>query len=243
MNWRGVTMGHYERMHVRLPGVALAHAYCAHEDYVMDLWKRNGEKGQMKVTCSPNGDVYEISTSNLSGVGEVGCPTEGDRNANTTLAQRFNQGFMTNIAGGKGTPMINGLINVYMFSLIDEDEKSVQPGYFERYWGKFTYDGLSKYGLNLGTTNSGVLVLARNYGQNLERKWCVMKPSTSLDDPHVAQNVSYARGLADYTCLGYGTSCGNLDKRRNISYAFKSYYQKNNQPDTACKFPGLSMIT
>ncbi|KAK1366299.1 Glucan endo-1,3-beta-D-glucosidase [Heracleum sosnowskyi] len=120
------------------------------------------------------------------------------------LAQRFNKGFMSHIAGGNGTPMINGLINVYLFSLIDEDEKSVQPGYFERHWGKFTHDGLSKYGLNLGTTNSGVLVLARNCVQNLERKWCVMKPSTSLDDPQVAHNVSYACGLADCTCLGYG---------------------------------------
>lgn len=175
-------------------------------------------------------------------VGEVGWPTDGDRNANSMLAQRFNQGFMSHIAGGKGTPMRNGPIDVYLFSLIDEDEKSVQPGNFERHWGIFTYDGLPKYALNLGTTNSGVLVPARNV-QYLERKWCVMKPSASLDDPQVAQSVSYACGLADCTCLGYGTSCGSLDERGNISYAFNSYYQKNNQLDTACKFPGLSMIT
>ncbi|KAK1366286.1 Glucan endo-1,3-beta-D-glucosidase [Heracleum sosnowskyi] len=175
-------------------------------------------------------------------VGEVGWPTDGDRNANSMLAQRFNQGFMSHIAGGKGTPMRNGPISVYLFSLIDEDEKSVQPGNFERHWGIFTYDGLPKYALNLGTTNSGVLVPARNV-QYLERKWCVMKPSASPEDPQVAQSVSYACGLADCTCLGYGTSCGNLDERGNISYAFNSYYQKNNQLDTACKFPGLSMIT
>lgn len=175
-------------------------------------------------------------------VGEVGWPTDGDRNANSMLAQRFNQGFMSHIAGGKGTPMRNGPIDVYLFSLIDEDEKSVQPGNFERHWGIFTYDGLPKYALNLGTTNSGVLIPARNV-QYMERKWCVMKQSASLDDPQVAQSVSYACGLADCTCLGYGTSCGNLDEYGNISYAFNSYYQKNNQLDTACKFPGLSMIT
>lgn len=175
-------------------------------------------------------------------VGEIGWPTDGDRNANPMLAQRFNQGFMSHIAGGKGTPMRPGPIDVYLFSLIDEDEKSNQPGNFERHWGIFTFDGLPKYSLNLGTTNSGGLVPARNV-QYLERKWCVMKPSASLDDPQVALSVSYACGLADCSCLGYGTSCGNLDERGNISYAFNSYYQKNNQLDTACKFPNLSMVT
>jgi len=71
----------------------------------------------------------------------------------------------------------------------------------------------------------------------------VMKPSAKLDDPQVQLSVSYACALADCTSLGYGTSCGNLDARGNISYAFNSYYQKNNQLDDACKFPNLSMIT
>ncbi|KAL6977930.1 glucan endo-1,3-beta-D-glucosidase [Sarracenia purpurea var. burkii] len=70
-----------------------------------------------------------------------------------------------------------------------------------------------------------------------------MKPSAKLDDPQVALSVSYACGLADCTRLGYQTSCGNLDARGNISYAFNSYYQRNNQLEQACKFPNLSMVT
>lgn len=176
-------------------------------------------------------------------VGEIGWPTDGDRNANVEYARRFNQGFMSHIASGKGTPMRpNAGINAYLFSLIDEDAKSIDPGNFERHWGIFTFDGIPKYSLNLGTTNTGALIPARSV-HYLERKWCVMKPSAKLDDPQVAPSVSYACSLADCTSLGYGTSCGNLDARENISYAFNSYFQIQNQLGDACKFPNLSTIT
>lgn len=175
-------------------------------------------------------------------VGEIGWPTDGDRNANLVYAERFNQGFMSHISGGKGTPMRPGPVDVYLFSLIDEDAKSIDPGNFERHWGIFKYDGSAKYPLNLGTTNSGSLVPARNV-HYLDRKWCVMKPSANLDDTQVATSVSYACGLADCTSLGYGTTCGNLDGRGNVSYALNSYYQIHNQLDGACKFPNVSMIT
>ncbi|GFS36497.1 O-Glycosyl hydrolases family 17 protein [Actinidia rufa] len=175
-------------------------------------------------------------------VGEIGWPTDGYAYAKGLYAQRFYQGFMSRISGGKGTPMRPGPIHAYLFSLIDEDAKSVDPGNFERHWGIFSYDGLPKYALNLGKTNSGALIPARNV-HYLEKKWCVMKPSANLDNPQVAISVNYACALADCTSLGYQTSCGNLDSRGNISYVFNSYYQRNNQLDQACKFPGLSMVT
>ncbi|RZC56818.1 hypothetical protein C5167_015663 [Papaver somniferum] len=174
-------------------------------------------------------------------IGEIGWPTDGDRNANLMYAQRFNQGFMTHIVTGKGTPMRSGPVDAYLFSLIDEDAKSISPGNFERHWGIFYFDGKPKYPLNLGTTNTGMLAPARGVVY-LERKWCVMTPKASLDDPQVALSVSYACSLADCTSLGYGTSCGNLDTRGNISYAFNSYYQIQNQLDRACKFGNLSMV-
>lgn len=174
-------------------------------------------------------------------VGEIGWPTDGDQNANLDYAQRFNQGFMTHISGGKGTPKRAGPVDAYLFSLIDEDGKSIQPGSFERHWGVFYFDGSPKYQFNLGTTNSGSLIPARNV-KHLEQKWCVMKPSAGLDDPQVAPSVQYACEKADCTSLGYQTSCGGLDARGNISYAFNSYYQTNNQLDTACQFPNVSKI-
>lgn len=175
-------------------------------------------------------------------VGEIGWPTDGDRNANLVYAQRFNQGFMSHISGGKGTPMRPGPIDVYLFSLIDEDAKSIEPGNFERHWGIFRYDGGPKYLFNLGTTNSNGLIPAQGV-HSLEHKWCILKMSANLTADQVAPSVSYACSLADCTSLGYGTSCGNLDAEGNISYAFNSYYQINNQLDSACKFSGLGTIT
>ncbi|XP_030542378.1 glucan endo-1,3-beta-glucosidase 5-like [Rhodamnia argentea] len=175
-------------------------------------------------------------------VGEVGWPTDGDKNANAKNAQRFNQGFMTRYSAGKGTPMRPGQLDAYLFSLIDEDGKSIQPGNFERHWGLFYYDGQPKYELHLGSTNSNGLVAARDV-KYLPKKWCVMSQSASLQDSQVAPSVGYACAHADCTSLGYGTSCGNLDAQGNISYAFNSYYQQNNQLDSACQFPNLSVIS
>lgn len=175
-------------------------------------------------------------------VGEIGWPTDGDMNANVKFAQRFNQGFMSHIANGKGTPMRAGPIDAYLFSLIDEDQKSIQPGNFERHWGIFTFDGLPKYQLNLGTTNLGTLVKAKGVTYE-QRQWCVLKPSVKLDDSRLAPSVSYACARADCTSLGYGTSCGSLDIQGNVSYAFNSYYQINDQVDEACKFDGLAAVT
>lgn len=175
-------------------------------------------------------------------VGEIGWPADGDKSATLNYSQRFNQGFMTHILTGKGTPLRSGPIDAYLFSLIDEDEKGIEPGNFERHWGIFYYDGQPKYELNLGVKNSSTLVAAKNV-EYLSQKWCVLSPSASLDDPQVAPSVSYACGNADCSSLGYGTSCSNLDARGNISYAFNNYYQKLDQAASACKFPNLSTIT
>ncbi|CAI9771661.1 unnamed protein product [Fraxinus pennsylvanica] len=174
-------------------------------------------------------------------VGEIGWPTDGDRNANNRLAQRFNQGFMSHISGNRGTPMRPGPVDAYLFSLIDEDAKSIQPGNFERHWGIFYFDGTPKYNLSLGGKSGGV-VPASNI-RYLPRRWCVLSSSANLQDPQLEPSVSYACSHADCTSLGYGTSCQNLDARQNISYAFNSYYQENNQQDSACRFPNLSEIT
>lgn len=173
-------------------------------------------------------------------VGEIGWPTDGDLNANLKYAQRFNQGFMSHISSGNGTPMRPGPVDAYLFSLIDEDAKSIQPGNFERHWGIFNYDGTPKYNLSLNSRNS--LVAASNV-RYLARQWCVMSPSANPEDSQVAGSVSYACSHADCTSLGYGTSCGNLDARGNISYAFNSYYQQTNQLASACNFSNLAVVT
>ncbi|CAH8352887.1 unnamed protein product [Eruca vesicaria subsp. sativa] len=173
-------------------------------------------------------------------VGEVGWPTDGDKNANMQYARRYNQGFMNRQKAGRGTPMRPGAMDAYLFSLIDEDAKSIQPGNFERHWGIFYIDGQPKYQLSLGNANG--LIPAKGV-HHMAKKWCVLAPSANLQDPQLGPSVSYACDHADCTSLGYGSSCGNLDLAKNVSYAFNSYYQVSDQLDSACKFPGLSVVT
>ncbi|KAK9099649.1 hypothetical protein Syun_026694 [Stephania yunnanensis] len=173
-------------------------------------------------------------------VGEVGWPTDGERNANSNYARRFNQGLIDRIIRGQGTPKRSTLPDIYIFGLIDEDVKSVAPGNFERHWGVFKYDGTLKYPLNVGNGRSLVPAKGVRY---LSKQWCVMSPEASPQDPNFAAEISKACTYADCTSLGAGSSCGNLDVKGNASYAFNSFFQMQNQMREACQFSGLSMIT
>lgn len=70
-------------------------------------------------------------------IGEVGWPTQGAPSANLTAARAFNQGLINRIMSNKGTPLRPGVppADVYLFGLLDEEQKSVLPGNFERHWG------------------------------------------------------------------------------------------------------------
>lgn len=83
-------------------------------------------------------------------VGEVGWPTDGDPKANLSLARRFNQGLISRIKQGRGTPKRATPPDIYLFSLLDEDAKGIAPGNFERHWGLFHLDGTTKYQIDLG---------------------------------------------------------------------------------------------
>ncbi|XVF35225.1 hypothetical protein REPUB_Repub18cG0127200 [Reevesia pubescens] len=174
-------------------------------------------------------------------IGEVGWPTDGDPLANINNARRFNQALLNRITQGVGSPKRRTPPDVYLFSLIDEDNKSVDPGNFERHWGIFNYDGSIKYPLDMG--NGRAIVPAKGV-KYLASQWCVLSPSASISDPNtLAQSISYACQYADCTSLGYGSSCGNLDAQRNASYAFNMYYQTMNQRKDSCNFSNLSVVT
>ncbi|XP_021756760.1 glucan endo-1,3-beta-glucosidase 6-like [Chenopodium quinoa] len=173
-------------------------------------------------------------------IGEVGWPTDGAPNANIANAKKFNQGLISRIIQGKGTPKRHTPPDVYIFSLIDEDAKSVDPGNFERHWGMFNYDGSLKYQLNIGRGKTLVPAKGVKY---LPKKWCVMSPQASPSPSTIASSISYACQFADCTSLAYGSSCGNLDARSNASYVFNMYYQTKNQSAGACNFNNMAMTT
>ncbi|KAG5376645.1 hypothetical protein IGI04_041241 [Brassica rapa subsp. trilocularis] len=179
-------------------------------------------------------------------VGEVGWPTDGDKNANIPNAERFYAGLLPKLAANRGTPMRPGYIEVYLFGFIDEDAKSIAPGNFERHWGIFKYDGQPKFPAELsGEGEKKALTGAQNV-QYLQSQWCMLNPnaiSFSNSTNQLGDNVNYACTFSDCTALGYGSSCGNLDEVGNASYAFNMYFQVQNQKAEACDFEGLAMIT
>ncbi|KAG9152728.1 hypothetical protein Leryth_023472 [Lithospermum erythrorhizon] len=178
-------------------------------------------------------------------VGEVGWPTDGDRNANIGYAHRFYNGLLPRLAQNKGTPLRPGYIEVYLFGLIDEDAKSVDPGNFERHWGIFRYDGKPKFPMDISGRNqpNKFLVAAKNV-QYLPKTWCALRSDADLSDPQkLADNIDYACSYADCTALGYGASCSGLDTAGNASYAFNAYFQAQNQDPRSCNFQGLAGIT
>ncbi|KAG2686305.1 hypothetical protein I3760_09G000800 [Carya illinoinensis] len=175
-------------------------------------------------------------------VGEVGWPTEGDKNANIGNAYRFYNGLLSRLAADKGTPLRPGYIEVYLFGLIDEDAKSVAPGNFERHWGVYRYDGQPKFGMDLSGQNQNKFLVPAQNVQYLPNKWCMFNPNAK-DLSKIADNINFACTFADCTSLGYGSSCNSLDANGNASYAFNMYFQVQNQNPLACNFQGLAMVT
>lgn len=179
-------------------------------------------------------------------VGEVGWPTDGDKNANIKNAKRFNQGLLEHVLNGSGTPARKGVIDVYLFSLIDENAKSIEPGSFERHWGIFEFDGKPKYELDLSGSQENKGLIPVEGVIYMVKKWCVLNTHNNnikdLED-QLAKNVDYACSLSDCTALGYGSSCNHLSDKGNASYAFNMYYQFKGQNDWDCEFSGLAMIT
>ncbi|KAF6175624.1 hypothetical protein GIB67_022626 [Kingdonia uniflora] len=175
-------------------------------------------------------------------VGEVGWPTDGDKHANIDSARRFNQGLVQHVKSGHGTPLRSGEIDVYLFSIIDENAKSIAPGSFERHWGIFEFDGKPKYELDLLGKKANKGLAGAQGVSYLQRRWCVLNKYAD-GFLHLAQNIDYACTFSDCTALGYGSSCNHIGVRGNASYAFNMYYQAKNQKNWACNFSGLAMLT
>ncbi|KAL5720587.1 hypothetical protein ACHQM5_013245 [Ranunculus cassubicifolius] len=178
-------------------------------------------------------------------IGEVGWPTDGDKNGNNLLAQRFYNGLMKRLAINQGTPLRpNQYLEVYLFGLLDEDVKSIAPGSFERHWGIFTYDGQPKFQMDLTGQNPNNSLVGAKDVKYLPQKWCVISPNANtVNNSALIENINYACTFADCTKLGYGSSCNGLDAKGNASYAFNVYFQTQGQNEESCGFQGLATVT
>uniref|UniRef100_A0A5B6YPR4 glucan endo-1,3-beta-D-glucosidase n=1 Tax=Davidia involucrata TaxID=16924 RepID=A0A5B6YPR4_DAVIN len=174
-------------------------------------------------------------------IGEVGWPTDGAKYANVTLAKRFYDGLLQKMASKTGTPLRpDQPIEAYLFSILDEDLKSILPGNFERHWGIFRYDGQPKFPMDL-TGKGEKLPVAAEGVEYMPEQWCVFNKDNS-NKTQVAQNFNYACLNTDCTSLEYGGTCDTLDDNGKVSYAFNMYYQSNDQQKAACHFDGLATV-
>ncbi|CAN1842433.1 Glucan endo-1,3-beta-glucosidase 8 [Linum perenne] len=174
-------------------------------------------------------------------VGEVGWPTAGHKYATPEYAQKFYSGLMKKLAANKGTPLRPGRLDVYLFALMDEDQKSIEPGPFERHWGIFSYDGKPKFPIDLSGKGREKMLVAAKGVQYLPSQWCVLNPDATkpvgLDDA-----MGYACASGDCTSLKPGSPCSKMSKNAQASYAFNNYYQINDQDVDACDFNGLAAL-
>ncbi|KAG8371516.1 hypothetical protein BUALT_Bualt13G0095700 [Buddleja alternifolia] len=190
---------------------------------------------------------YDTITSALSSagfpqvdvvIGRIGWPTDGAANATSSLAQEFTKGLIDHLHSKK-TAKSSKPSEIYIFSLLDEDNRSIANGNFERHWGLFTFDGQAKYQVDI-SQGSRKLVNAQDV-QYLSSKWCVVNNIKDLSN--VTAVALQACAAADCTSVSPGGSCFNLSWPGNISYVFNNYYQQHDQNAESCDFAGLGLIT
>ncbi|KAL6576006.1 hypothetical protein OROHE_000477 [Orobanche hederae] len=174
-------------------------------------------------------------------IGEIGWPTDGNVNANMDMAKRFYDGFFKKMTSKHGSPLYKDNLEYYLFSLTDENQKSVAPGDFERHWGIFRYDGRPKFPIDVTGNGEDKMPVAAKDVQYLESRWCVFNSDIKNMDT-VPRNMDYACSNGDCTSLRLNSSCSNLDEQQRISYAFNNYFQMNSQDVESCKFEGLARI-
>ncbi|CAO2840038.1 unnamed protein product [Amaranthus hypochondriacus] len=174
-------------------------------------------------------------------IDQIGWPTDGAVNANFSTAETFMKGLLTHLRDKPGTPLRphNPPKQAYILSLLDEDERSIADGGFERHWGIFTFDGQAKYHIDLGQGTRN-LVNAQNVDY-LSAKWCVVNDNKDLRN--ASASTLDVCSSSDCSALSPGGSCYNLTWPGNISYAFNSYYQQHDQSPDSCDFGGLGLVT
>uniref|UniRef100_A0A6N2L5H0 glucan endo-1,3-beta-D-glucosidase n=1 Tax=Salix viminalis TaxID=40686 RepID=A0A6N2L5H0_SALVM len=139
-------------------------------------------------------------------VAKIGWPTDGAANATSSTAETFMKGLMDHLRSKSGTPLRprNPPIETYIYSLLDEDQRSIVDGNFERHWGVFTFDGQAKYNVDLGQGSKN-LVNAQ-FVEYLSSKWCVVNNNKDLSNA-TASSLN-ACSTADCTAISPGAdSC------------------------------------
>lgn len=186
---------------------------------------------------------------NIEIIVQVGWPTDGDLYANDETAEKFYRGFLKKLFNKKGTPLYPKQLDVFIFSLVDENSRPIQPrGYSDRHYGIYFHDGNPKYHFNFNCEGGKHKELEPAQGISyMPQRWCVFNNNNNItvDDQLYEKLFGIACRKADCSSLMYGGSCnGALDRNGNLSYAFNMYFQRLNQKvlEGACNIEGYGVI-
>nr|GLL31779.1 glucan endo-1,3-beta-glucosidase 8-like [Ipomoea trifida] len=178
-------------------------------------------------------------------VGQIGWPTDGNKDATPENAARFYKGFIPHMVNKKGTPRRpNKNIDAYLYTLSDENRISV-PAYgpYIRHYGIYEYDGTPKFEIDFSGKGRKVIPPAAKGIVKLPLRWCIFNGDLS-NTTNVEVHMQFACNVSDCSSLQPGGSCSKLNFTSRVSYAFNAFYQLGTQDKLKCGgYSGMGVIT
>ncbi|KAL6544502.1 hypothetical protein OROMI_023364 [Orobanche minor] len=191
-------------------------------------------------------------------VSETGWPSKGDESeigASVENAAAYNGNLVRRVLNGGGTPLRpEEPLNVFQFALFNENQK---PGATsERNYGLFYPNEQKVYEIQLtaGDLNGGVMngsksqvVVVGGPAQpplvGAGETWCVANEKTDEVKLQAALDYACGQGGADCRPIQPEATCYNPSTLvAHASYAFNSYYQRNDRRGGTCNFGGAAYV-
>ncbi|KAF7811180.1 glucan endo-1,3-beta-glucosidase 1-like isoform X1 [Senna tora] len=173
-------------------------------------------------------------------VTESGWPSRGDSKepyATKDNADTYNSNLIKHVYDRSGTPFHpETTSSVYIYELFDEDLRS--PPVSEANWGLFYGNTTPAYLLHV----SGIGTFLANDTTN--QTYCIAMDGIDTKTMQTALDWACGPGRANCSEIQPGESCYQPNNVKNhASYAFDSYYQKEEKASGSCDFKGVAMIT
>ncbi|KAI3948859.1 hypothetical protein MKX01_022273 [Papaver californicum] len=173
-------------------------------------------------------------------VTESGWPSIGDSKepyATIDNADTYNSNLIKHVFDRSGTPLHPELTSsVYIYELFNEDLRANPIS--EANWGLFYGNSTPVYLLHV----SGTGTFLGNDTTN--QTYCVVMDDVDSRTLQAALDWACGPGRANCSEIQPGENCYQPnDVKNHASYAFDSYYQKQDRVSGSCDFNGVAMIT
>ncbi|KAI3908958.1 hypothetical protein MKW92_051962 [Papaver armeniacum] len=173
-------------------------------------------------------------------VTESGWPSIGDSKepyATIDNADTYNSNLIKHVFDRSGTPLHPELTSsVYIYEMFNEDLRANPVS--EANWGLFYGNSTPVYLLHV----SGTGTFLGNDTTN--QTYCVVMDDVDSKTLQAALDWACGPGRANCSEIQPGENCYQPnDVKHHASYAFDSYYQKQDRASGSCDFKGIAMIT